>query len=104
LNMYQHVFEVATAPLNVNGEQELVKFNLFPNPADNGLVQLNFSDNAEETYQLVLRDIQGKTVLQRSGVSSGYQLDVNQLNEGLYLVSLYNDSSLKGVRKLILRR
>ncbi|MCZ4410456.1 T9SS type A sorting domain-containing protein [Cryomorphaceae bacterium 1068] len=104
INMSERVFSITSAPLSTEDENELLKFNLFPNPTDNGSVQLNFATDAGDFYNLVVRDIQGKIVLQRNQVNSGYQLDVNGLHEGLYLVSLYNDTELRAIKKLVVRK
>ncbi len=103
-NMSERVFSITSAPLSVENGKDLLTFSLFPNPTDNGSVQLNFATDAGDFYNLVVRDIQGKTVLQRNQVNSGYQLNVNGLNEGLYLVSLYNDTELRAVKKLVVRK
>jgi hypothetical protein len=104
INMSERVFTFSSATLSVDEQNEVLEFSLFPNPADNGTVQLNFEGKAGDLYNLVVLDIQGKTILQRNQVNSGYQLDVNGLNEGLYLLSLYNDATLRGVKKLVVRK
>jgi hypothetical protein len=102
-NMNERVFEVTSVTLNDTEAAGPIEFNVFPNPTAEGTFTLNFDDSNAQ-YRLVIRDIQGKVVLEQSQITSSAQVNVNALVEGLYLVSLYNDSDLRGVRKLVVRK
>ncbi|MGB6036920.1 MAG: MbnP family protein [Cryomorphaceae bacterium] len=103
VNMNERVFEVSSITLNDEEAAGPVDFNVFPNPTANGAFTLNFDDSNVQ-HHLVIRDIQGKIVLEQLQIASNAQVDVNALVEGLYLVSLYHDSELRGVRKLVVRK
>lgn len=101
VNMVERVFEVSSVTLSADETAGPIDFNVFPNPSHDGTFRLNF-DDSNSLYDLVVRDIHGKTVLQQAQIPSGTQVDVNSLVEGLYLVNLYSDSELSGVRKLVI--
>lgn len=69
--------------------QASLDFQVYPNPATD-IVQINVSGN-EEAYSIDLFDYSGKLVLSRTNVTKkSLQLDVSELNCGLYLVQIEN--------------
>ena len=74
-------------------ENNIIGFNLSPNPADNEL-NVNFSSKTLSTSKVVVYNLLGEIVLQiPEAIYLGTQklnIDVSSLNSGLYLVTLQN--------------
>lgn len=81
------------APLAVEEAQRSL-LNVYPVPATQQVtIALPSSDKG---YQLVLFDMNGRQIQHRTitGGSSEYQLNINDLRSGLYLISLYNEDGV----------
>ena len=81
------------APLAV-GDVQYSMLNVFPVPASQQVtISLPSSDKG---YQLVLFDMNGRQIQHRTitGGNSEYQLNINDLRSGLYLISLYNEDGV----------
>ncbi|MGF7138849.1 T9SS type A sorting domain-containing protein [Roseimarinus sediminis] len=93
--------------VGVSAVQMASELQLFPNPAQNR-VTLQFELNAAADTRLVLRDLNGRTVLTTpyEYASAGFnarQLDVSGLNNGMYLLAVENRQSV-AVIKMMVRR
>ena len=74
-----------------------VDFTMYPNPAQG---QLNF--NYQGTINKVqIFDITGKTVIESGAFTNSTQLNISNLNQGIYLVKLTDESSNSAIKKLI---
>ena len=81
------------APLAVEEAQRSL-LNVYPVPATQQVtISLPSSDKG---YQLVLFDMNGRQIQHRTitGGNSDYQLNINDLRSGLYLISLYNEDGV----------
>lgn len=81
------------APLAVEEAQRSL-LNVYPVPATQQVtISLPSSDKG---YQLVLFDMNGRQIQHRTitGGDSEYQLNINDLRSGLYLISLYNEDGV----------
>ena len=81
------------APLAVEEAQRSL-LNIYPIPATQQVtISLPSSDKG---YQLVLFDMNGRQIQHRTitGGSSEYQLNINDLRSGLYLISLHNEDGV----------
>lgn len=73
-------------------------FSVFPNPAAQ---QLNITSLPGETYTYALCNVQG-IIVTKGTFDGSASLDVAQLSEGLYILSLYNkEGALLKVEKVI---
>jgi len=96
---------LAISESNVSGTHELLDkehFNAFPNPFDNTLtVQVK---DVQATH-ISLTDIAGKEILRQEVRLESGNMDVilttESLQQGLYLVSLYNGDRHIGLQKLV---
>ncbi len=72
---------------------------LFPNPAnDKVFISIpNYSGN----FEVKLMDLSGK-ILKVNEISNNGYLEVSEATKGIYLIQIYNDSNLLGVRKLVI--
>lgn len=77
-----------------NSKDEL---NIFPNPATNNITLNNLTIGST----LLITDMTGKTVLKTLVSSSEMNLDVNNLNNGVYFVQLVNNSEITAANKLV---
>ena len=68
--------------------------NIFPNPASN-LLNLEFDSDRYEGDQMVhIRDLHGRLLLQQVVTSPRTQIDVNNLEKGLYTISILEGSNV----------
>lgn len=72
------------------------KFRVYPNPATDK-ININYGSSVSEQSTVRITDVTGKTVLmQHRGLGSANnekQLDIAQLNPGIYMVSISGDKS-----------
>jgi hypothetical protein len=78
-------------------DNALAKVKLYPNPASNNI---RFTNIQEAT--IMITDVTGKVVLQTEGVDENSIINVSNLNSGIYLVNIKNESmneTIKFVKK-----
>ncbi len=83
---------VIYAGIDDDAIQQMLKnkeVKIYPNPANN-FVNITNAENAEIT----LFDVHGRMVLKVNGTSNLYQLDLDAVNTGLYLISVRKDQNL----------
>lgn len=74
---------------------------IYPNPAQKE-VNVRFSNPSQKNAQLILRNLQGQNVLELSGNSDQWNLDVGILLEGMYILAvLSDDESISFQRRLM---
>lgn len=78
-------------------DNALAKVKLYPNPASNNI---RFTNIQEAT--IMITDVTGKVVLKTEGVDENSIINVSNLNSGIYLVNIKNESmneTIKFVKK-----
>ena len=79
------------APLPVGiAEEELAELTVYPNPV-RGALYINLPHAVRSALELTIHDVKGIGILSTSyplGASSAITLDVSDLQQGLYLVSI----------------
>ena len=73
--------------------------NVYPNPS-NGVLNL---DGISTESNLLIRDLQGKTVLQKTNVKNEKNIDISNLTDGLYIVSFEGNGTTKNLKLIISR-
>jgi hypothetical protein len=89
------VFGISDTTVNVvENNQTEFEIKVYPNPA-NSVLNIDFSNdyNIQNTIIEIL-DINGRTILKSKPVSVSTQIDIKELNPGLYIVKIQNDKSL----------
>jgi hypothetical protein len=83
--------------------QESPSLQLYPIPIFKNINdKLNLVTNKFDKYSLELKEISGKTLIQTEFNDTNYQLDVNSLNQGLYIIQI-KSSSFQILKKLIIQ-
>ena len=89
--------------ISVPKERESASIFIYPNPAKENL-NLIFSEKFTGKYALVLLDINGKTVLQKTGIkyagSNSVVLDIKALENGIYILQ-FTTQDKKSTSKII---
>lgn len=80
------------------GAAKAPALELWPNPAAN---ELNFSWAVPGSYDVCLRDLQGRTVLQRKYNSRTGPLDISMLAAGLYTVTVVAQEGQRATAKWV---
>jgi|GEM_PF-6285340 len=75
-------------------------FQLFPNPVDGRQLTIRLSEDKAGQTGWILRDIQGKAVINGHFSTAESTLDLNQLQSGVYLLEI-NRNNQKAVRKVV---
>ena len=78
-----------------------VKITAFPNPS-NGLVNIELSNWDDVEVSVAVFDVLGKSLLQQPLSKKRTQLNLSQLNSGIYLISIDNVCGSVSSFKLIL--
>lgn len=85
-----------TASLLENNEFE---FSMYPNPANH---QLTFNiDESNLTIQII--DLLGKTVVSQTNLFNNKTIDVSDLNNGVYFVSVLRNGTVLKTEKLVVK-
>lgn len=77
-------------------ENELAKFNLFPNPSTDNITITNNSNSRVDAYKIM--DIQGRFVQQNRFSKS---ISVSDLESGTYIIQLFSDNEIVGIEKFV---
>lgn len=85
-----------------NVAQQNIK--VYPNPATNNVVIENIGNTEATSYTIT--DVLGKTYLSETINTdfSSSNVDVSSLAEGIYVVSLFNNKTLVGTEKVIIKK
>lgn len=90
-------FQVSAYDASLSNESfERNDFTIYPNPANNF-----FKVNAQETVSIEVYDILGKLVVKKENNSSNDQINISNLNAGVYMVNVKNDNGGIKIFKLI---
>lgn len=89
------------SPLNTS-DYLSSKVSIYPNPA-NDVITVNLSDNLQGETNFILYDIQGRAILEKNTLNSSTTINVNNLTEGIYLLSIKN-GELQTTQKIIVKK
>ncbi|CCG53559.1 RCC1 (Regulator of Chromosome Condensation) repeat domain protein precursor [Flavobacterium indicum GPTSA100-9 = DSM 17447] len=92
---------VCAVPLTTQGFNKITALDLYPNPAKQ-TVTIAYDLNEQPT-DLIVYDLFGRTVYQRNvhGLTGNREIPLEQLQEGIYLVTIQNKSKIIIQEKLI---
>ena len=83
-------------------QKEEPRFTIYPNPAKNYVsLHMDNQQGSAAHYHIQVYDLTGKTMLRRS-VSMNETIDVTSLQQGIYLLRLYDGKGMMGTKKLII--
>lgn len=87
-------------------EDNSFAFAVYPNVIDNsGTINIVTDNQINKNFRIELRNIQGQTVINKNYNSNGFSansLDINNLNAGMYFLTISNGSFVK-TEKIIVR-
>ena len=92
----------STQSLSVNSNS-FENFSLFPNP-NNGSFTVKFNSNVTEDVAIIITDIRGREIYQKSYKSNGKfdeNINLNGIQAGVYLVSITSSESGHVTKKII---
>jgi len=78
------------------------KINVYPNPA-NSNITISFDSNLSGNTNYTLYDMQGRVIVEKDATSSMVHLNIDNLTEGVYLLSIKNGND-KTTKKVIIKR
>jgi hypothetical protein len=92
-----------TSPLS-NNDFDSNSFTLYPNPA-NDLITIDLNTPSDSINKVVIYDVIGKSVKEINSIISTYNLniDVSDLQNGIYLIEITTSNGLKQNKKLIIK-
>jgi hypothetical protein len=96
------MLSVTAMPIVVSGiqEQNELKGSVFPNPVSD-FITVSFNKNISGTLRIT--DITGKLILENNFVGQAKQIDVSNLPQGIYNLSLIGDVANWNEKLVILR-
>jgi hypothetical protein len=92
---------VCAVPLTTQGFNKKTALDLYPNPAKQS-VAIAYDLN-EQSTELVLYDLFGRTVYQRKihGLTGNREIPIEHLQAGIYVVAIHNNKKILIKEKLI---
>jgi hypothetical protein len=101
LNFHDRVFKAgAGLPAAVTGTGQGAKISIFPNPSS-GKINIVCEGLPQEATQAVITDVYGREV-QRVDLRTQKSTAVVQASQGLYLISIFQDTKVLTTQKLFL--
>lgn len=95
---YEYSWTCKSSGVDVD-ENKSVLFNLYPNPS-NGFLFLEYNNQLESIIKI--KDLLGKEVFTGNSYLSNHEIDVSSLSKGAYLMEVYQEEKLIGLKKVIL--
>ena len=92
------IYIYATVAPNTIAENEFLNVRAFPNPT-NGIFNLNLE--SELSYDIYIYQFDGKLVQKETALVGNSELNIEYLNQGLYLFVIYNENIAIGKGQLI---
>lgn len=89
--------------VNVNELNNESRFQLFPNPANEYTDLILKNPNSAENMHLKILDLNGKN-LKELNVQKNMRIETKDMENGIYLIQLFENKSLIGNSKLIIRK
>ena len=83
-------------------KKEGKKFNLFPNPATSNFTLQLLTENNFNNLTYTLSDISGKVVTNDNISNANSKIEINDLSNGIYLISLFENDKIIGTERLII--
>ncbi len=100
LQLGEYTFGWKKSNVSVDENQSEKIFNIYPNPAQN-LVNIDLSNLEGNEYLIQVFDMNGKLVASKTTVATQDFIDIQQLNQGQYLISVLNQGQFMGSKTLI---
>ena len=89
--LYWQGFEnTATIPTDVNGIEN-TNISIYPNPFSD---VINITTNNESYNRLIITDITGKTIIEKTVISGSEHIDMSPYSSGVYLISIFKDNEV----------
>ena len=73
------------------------EFKIYPNPT-NQILNITFNNKGNNKVQL--HDLTGKQLVEKE-MNEHQQLDLNNLTEGIYLITLYSNNEIIGIERIV---
>ncbi|HHS95916.1 MAG TPA: T9SS type A sorting domain-containing protein [Phaeodactylibacter sp.] len=85
------------------GNKDRVAFKVFPNPTEDGLVQVDIQHTESQTFDIIICDVLGREVHRIEQADSGEQVSFSLSTSGLYFVQLMQDGQVLQNEKLMVQ-
>lgn len=92
------IFPVFENPNGVSEFPEEVPWSIYPNPS---IESVRVSMNNSDSWQLTVRDVLGKQVYSDYFIGRSHTFDVNNLENGVYLISVTNSDRTSTQRLIV---
>jgi len=97
LNLLDQVFSEPCSPLTATVAPQAAQLQLYPNPTTDYLTV----EAPAGTYELSIRDLSGRMVLQTVLRGTQNRVDVRHLTKGMYVATVQGNATVKTIRLLI---
>jgi len=101
-NFRDYVFSQG-ALTSVNDFEELNRFDVFPNPTNNGQVSIALSTTEAVTYDLIVSDLLGRPLYRNNAISTDETITVHLNHSGVYFAQLIKDGGAVMTKKIIVQ-
>ena len=73
---------------------DISKVKVYPNPIHDGLLFIDLQETKSSDIQVNLFDISGELLLEKSLKTGGNQLDINDLQKGVYILLIQTEGTI----------
>jgi len=101
-NTRDFTFSLSSGNSAIRDQANIEVFNVFPNPTNNGVINIIVESASNTTYNITIRDMIGKSTFLKNEELIDHVLQVQLPTSGIFLVELYQDGNLVATRKVVL--
>jgi len=77
------------------------RFTLYPNPASSNNINIDFNITNTSELSINLFDLNGKNLLSKNNITPKTSIDISNISQGIYFVSLLKEGHVIATQKLI---
>lgn len=102
INTNSHLKNTLSILTSVQTEQDLINFDIYPNPIIDNKLFITSKGNLDATFQIIIKDLLGKPMLKRESVNNVEIIDVSEFPKGVYLLTIITATEKVLIKKIVI--
>jgi aminopeptidase N len=104
LKLGQYTLGIKDITQSVKSEIANKYLNIYPNPATNNVTVAISNSNVGSNAKIIITDVSGRIILSQQANNGDNNINLNQLQNGVYFVTLQNENKTIASKKLVVIR